>query len=65
MISINLVISSGERGYTGPMMESLGTLTNIIHSMVDGSDTRAHFQLIQDTEYTQNGNGRFLAYILS
>ncbi len=25
------------------MIVSLGTLTNIIHSMVDGNDTRAHF----------------------
>ncbi len=32
--------------------------------MADGSDTRAHFQLVQDTEYTQSGNGRFLAYII-
>ncbi len=43
LFALNPDISSGERGYTGPMMVSLGTLTNIIHNMVDGSDVRADF----------------------
>ncbi len=35
-----------ERGYTGPIIVSLGTFVYILHSIVDGSDTRAQFLII-------------------